>query len=405
MLTLKHTFSMLKKISSLFAALLLLPMLIQAFSPGFNKEEMRDMIAICNSFTFIDLYKSDEAIIPKGYNKVYTSGVFGMDNRYQVYKNGNVAVINFRGSTAKQVSWLENIYASMIPAKGTMVVEGENFNYQFAADPIAAVHSGYALGVAFMHLDLIDRIRVLNSDGIYNIIITGHSQGGALANLVTCWLNYIKGKDISIKNNFKTYAFAAPMVGNKVFADEYNRRYCQTERSFNIVNISDPIPTFPISYNDSASLKNSIWGMLFDRESVSTKKVATEQGILMFEDKLGQMLRSVSESARKRIIKNVGDVELPDYKKEFNYQPLCNRIELQEAPYPKMLKDSTILQNDSLMRVYKRDASGNFTDATLYKSPGWGWQHKPYNYYVTILRTYFPSQYAALPRKYLPENL
>ncbi|MEZ5068265.1 MAG: hypothetical protein R2847_07095 [Bacteroidia bacterium] len=75
------------------------------------------------------------------------------------------------------------------------------------------------------------------------------------------------------------------------------------------------------------------------------------------------------------------------------------------APYPKMLKDSTILQNDSLMRVYKRDASGNFTDATLYKSPGWGWQHKPYNYYVTILRTYFPSQYAALPRKYLPENL
>ncbi|MEZ5108735.1 MAG: hypothetical protein R2829_07170 [Bacteroidia bacterium] len=56
---------MLKKISSLFAALLLLPMLIQAFSPGFNKEEMRDMIAICNSFTFIDLYKSDEAIIPR----------------------------------------------------------------------------------------------------------------------------------------------------------------------------------------------------------------------------------------------------------------------------------------------------------------------------------------------------
>ncbi|MEZ5068264.1 MAG: hypothetical protein R2847_07090 [Bacteroidia bacterium] len=56
-----------------------------------------------------------------------------------------------------------------------MVVEGENFNYQFAADTIAAVHSGYALGVAFMHLDLIDRIRVLNSDGIYNIIITGHS--------------------------------------------------------------------------------------------------------------------------------------------------------------------------------------------------------------------------------------
>jgi hypothetical protein len=393
------------KLALSVAVMLLFPLFIHAFTPGFKKEEMRDMIAICNSFTFIDLYKSDQAIIPEGYRKVYTSGAFGMDNKYQVYKKGDFAVISFRGSTDKQVSWLENIYASMIPAKGTIVVEGENFKYNFASDTAAAVHSGYALGVAFMHLDLIDRIQTLNNDGIYNIIITGHSQGGALANLATCWLSSIKGKDISAKNNFKTYAFAAPMVGNKAFADEYNKRFCQTERSFNIVNVSDPIPTFPISYNDSASLKNSIWGMLFDRESVSTKKIATEQGILVFEDKLGQLLRSVSESARKRIIKNVGNVELPEYKKEFNYKPLCNRIELQEAPYPKMLKDSSILQNDSLMRTYKRDADGNFSDGTLYKSAGWGWQHKPYNYYVTILRTYFPNEYATLPKKYLPENL
>lgn len=372
---------------------------------GLDKSEMRDMIAICNSFTFIDLYKSDKNIIPKDYHKVYTSGVFGMDNKFQIYKKNHTAVIHFRGSTDKQVSWLENIYAAMIPAQGVINLEGEDFPYHFADDTSAAVHSGYSLGLAFMHAELIDRIKILNDDGIYDIIITGHSQGGSLANLATAWLNNIKGKEISAKNNFRTYAFAAPMIGNQAFVNEYNRKFCDTKKSFNIINIADQIPTFPISYNDSASLKNSLWGMLFDNQSFNAKKAATEQGIIMLEDKLGQILRSVSESAHKRIVKNVGYAELPDYKKEFNYKPLGNRVELEAAPYPLMLRDSSILQNDSLMKVYKRDVNGNFTDENLYKKAGWGWQHKPYNYYATILRMYFPADYSRMKRKYLPENL
>lgn len=152
---------------------------------GLDKSEMRDMIAICNSFTFIDLYKSDKNIIPKDYHKVYTSGVFGMDNKFQIYKKNHTAVIHFRGSTDKQVSWLENIYAAMIPAQGVINLEGEDFPYHFADDTSAAVHSGYSLGLAFMHAELIDRIKILNDDGIYDIIITGHSQGGSLANLAT----------------------------------------------------------------------------------------------------------------------------------------------------------------------------------------------------------------------------
>ena len=44
--------------------------------PGFDKYEARDLIAICNSFTFLDLYNSDQEILPAGYEKRYTSGVF-----------------------------------------------------------------------------------------------------------------------------------------------------------------------------------------------------------------------------------------------------------------------------------------------------------------------------------------
>jgi hypothetical protein len=64
----------------------------------FDKEEALDMIALCNSFSFIELYNSDSMIIPKGYEKIYTSGVLGMENKYQVYKKGKIAVICFRGS-------------------------------------------------------------------------------------------------------------------------------------------------------------------------------------------------------------------------------------------------------------------------------------------------------------------
>jgi hypothetical protein len=373
--------------------------------PDVNKQEMRDMIAICNSFTFIDLYKSDKAIIPKNYTKVYTSGVFGMDNRYQVYRNGKKAVIHFRGSTAKQISWLENMYASMIPAKGVIEADGDKFSYCFAHDTAAAVHAGYALGLAYLHKDLLERIQLLNNDGVFDIILTGHSQGGALANLVMAYLENLPAALVSPLTTFKTYAFAAPMTGNAAFAMEYDQRFCKSNLSYNVVNVADPIPTFPISYNDSTALKSGLMSMLFDKEQFNFKKTATDQGISIFEDKIGQMLHTLSESAQKRIANNLGDIQMPAYKKEYNYKPIGNRIEIPEAPYPKILRDSSILKNDSLMRLYTRNSKGEFADQKLYKKAPWGFQHKPYNYYVTILKTYFPHEYAKLERKYLPENL
>ena len=101
------------------------PIYCQAqFKEGFSKQEVRDMVAITNSFTFIDIYNSDEEIIPDGYEKEYTSGVFGMDNRYQIYTREDFAIINLRGSTDKKVSWLENFYSAMIPAKGVITISG-----------------------------------------------------------------------------------------------------------------------------------------------------------------------------------------------------------------------------------------------------------------------------------------
>ena len=117
-------------------------------SAGFDAKEARDLIQICNSFTYLDLEGSDEKIIPGEYTRIYTSPAYGMDNMFQVYVNQSKtrAVLNFRGSTDKKSSWLENMYSSLVPAKDS-IIKGENvFAYKCAEDQNAAIHAGYILG-------------------------------------------------------------------------------------------------------------------------------------------------------------------------------------------------------------------------------------------------------------------
>lgn len=373
---------------------------------GFNKQEARDMIAICNSFTFLDLYNSDVDILPAGYEKRYTSGVFGMDNKFQIYQKGDVAVINLRGSTDKQVSWLENIYSAMIPAKGVIKVSGENVRYCFANNPVAAVHSGYALAIAFLAKDILYHINILNREGIYNFIITGHSQGGALANMLRAYLENLPASEINKKNKFKTYAFAAPKTGNKEFAEEYAKTISITKSSFNIVNPADPIPTFPMSYKEGSNyFTDNLQSLLFDRESFSLKDVASDGAALLFEKKLIGLTQRLGRSTSNQISKDVGPVVMPAYVQDINYQELSPKMQINPVPYPYILKDSTILKNDSLMMVYKKGSDGQFLNKSLYQKQPWTYQHKPYNYYVSLLKMYFPDQYMALPKKYLYENL
>jgi triacylglycerol lipase len=372
--------------------------------PGFDKTEARDMIMICNSFTYLDIYQDDEKILPEGYEKRYTSGTFGMDNKYQVYVKDNIAVINFRGSTDKQLSWIENFHASMIPAKGVIRAEGRKFDYCFAKDTGAAVHSGYALGLAFLEQELMFQIKMLNHEGIYNIILTGHSQGGALANMFRAYLENLPSSILPEKNIFKTYTFAAPMVGNKKFAQEYNRRFASDGTSFNIVNTADVIPTFPVNYNDSNYLRDNVNALVYGKD-FSIKKMLLDGGARIFDVRLSQLMGYVGNSVNKKVSKEVSAVEMPARVKDINYFPLGSRIELNEFEYPKILKDSSILENDSLMHIYPRDADGNFYNRKLYESGSWTWQHKPHNYYVAILKKYFPQDYESLEQKYLPENL
>ncbi|MBO9700468.1 MAG: hypothetical protein J7604_09690 [Sporocytophaga sp.] len=369
----------------------------------FNKVEARDMIALCNSFCFLELYGTDTTIIPKGYVKTYTSEVLGMDNIYQIYQKDNIAIINLRGSTSKKISWMENIYSAMIPAKGVIKIQNEKFKYTFAKNNHTAVHAGYALGIAFLHEDVLLHIKKLNKEGVFNFLITGHSQGGALANMLLAYLENLPQNKLSSRNTFKCYSYAAPMIGNKAFTEEYNERFCQTNMSFNIINPSDLVPTLPVNYKECNSFSQGLKSLLLEEASLGEK---FKDGIfLLFDKNLASAVRKLSTSVVKQISKEVGVVTMPPYVDDINYHKLGNRIEIFKSVYPKILKDSSNLQKNTLLSIFPKTSNGNSENSELYKKEPMVYQHKTYNYYTSFLLKFLPDEYELLEKKYLKENL
>ena len=366
---------------------------------GFIPAEARDMIAICNSFSFLKMYGDDQEIIPRNYSKEYTSEVIGMDNMFQVYVSNDRAVINFRGSTDKKTSWLENIHSAMIPASGEIFIDHNPYTYAFSYDTSAAVHGGYALAIVFMKADVIKQIKRLNSQGFYDVILTGHSQGGALSQMFRAYLEVAKGKEIDSKNTFKTYAFASPKIGNIAFTNEYNTRYCGGW-SFSIINPKDMVPTFPLSYNEERLFtKESVMDILLENDSIQWKDRLLDESIRHFESSLATVFNHLGSMVSNEITKEIAEVKLPEYKRDVNYGVLAELVNIPPVFYPLELKDSTILNNDSLVSTYPIDTNGFFEDKKLYNSEPIFYQHKPYNYYVSILKLYFPKEYAELRRK------
>lgn len=367
--------------------------------PGFDKKEAKEMIQLCNSYTYLDLYGADTEIIPHGYVKQYTSPSLGMDNVFQVYSNGEIGVINFRGSTTKKSSWLENLYASMIPVKGKIDVNGDKFKYKVGKDTASAVHAGYMLAVRYLEEEVRIQIKRLNKEGVFNIILTGHSQGGAIAQLMRAHLEEEPFYRVRNKNTFKVYAFANPMVGNKSFSHEYTEKFCKDGMSYVILNPDDFVPNMPINFKEGQDWQEQLIVLLTDSDSFNGKEALIGGMMSFFKGNIETMAKNMSERINKQLMKELGEITMPDFKQEINYFHTGNVILISATQYPLELKDSSILVNKSELKKLKKNADGTFEDKSLYKKSSWMLQHKPYNYYTAILKDYFPEEYEKLDQK------
>lgn len=102
------------------------------------------------------------------------------------------------------------------------------------------VHRGFLEQYLSIHQDIVKCIKpLLNFTN--EIVITGHSLGGALSTICAVYLKEIPSSN---KYNVNVYTFGSPRVGNKGFKKLYNKHI---KNSFRIAGHSDLITYFPIN--------------------------------------------------------------------------------------------------------------------------------------------------------------
>ncbi|KAB7732659.1 META domain-containing protein [Rudanella paleaurantiibacter] len=219
----------------------------QSLQPGFDPAEYIELMKVSARFgdsTYVASYPA-----PQRFKPVYRSPIVGLDNRWDLWTdNAQTAVISLRGTTANSTSWLANFYAAMVPAKGDLQIsDTETFAYNLAENPKAAVHVGWLVATAFLSKDILPKLDSSYQKGVRNILVMGHSQGGAIAYLLTAHLyNLQKSGRLPADMRLKTYCSAGPKPGNLYFAYEYEAM-TQGGWGFNVVNSADWVPEVPLS--------------------------------------------------------------------------------------------------------------------------------------------------------------
>jgi hypothetical protein len=220
----------------------------QGLKPGFDKAEYRDMVLVSARSTKDTAYY-EQLPAPEKYRMVYQSGSVGLDNSWDLWKGPDgIAAISIRGTTEHAESWLANIYAAMVPAAGELKLSATNtFHYRLADDPKAAVHVGWLISMACLSEDIIAKMDSCYRAGTKNFLIMGHSQGGAIAYLLTAYLYHLQAQhQLPADIRFKTYCSASPKPGNLYFAYDYEI-LTQNGWAYNVVNSADWVPEAPIS--------------------------------------------------------------------------------------------------------------------------------------------------------------
>lgn len=140
-------------------------------------------------------------------------------------------IVYFRGTEVHEIKdWLTDIrFKQMV------------YPYNNVSSKIK-VHKGFIDAYKTIR-EFIHNFISMNKGSFDNIVVIGHSLGGALATLCSIDLQY---NFSSQYKNLACYTYGAPKVGNKEFVISYNKRIPDSNRIYLLNDIVPKLPPFPI---------------------------------------------------------------------------------------------------------------------------------------------------------------
>ncbi|EON79209.1 hypothetical protein ADIS_0318 [Lunatimonas lonarensis] len=289
---------------------------------GFDQSEYLEALKV-SAYIVEDSAYTSKIPPPEVFSKSYRSGTVGLDNVWEMWehKDDPIALISIRGTTINAVSWLENLYAAMVPAQGELHLEREfTFAYDLSSNPKAAIHVGWLIGMAYLYRDIEPKISEAHKNGINDFLIVGHSQGGGIAYLLTAHLRSLQaaGKlpgDI----RFKTYCSAAPKPGNLYFAYSYEDPRFKGW-AYNVVNAKDWVPEVPMSIQTTDDF-NTLNPFANAKQVISKQRFPKNIALRRVYNQLDKPAKTarrnyrkyLGDFASKAVAKQLPELEVPVY--------------------------------------------------------------------------------------------
>lgn len=313
----------------------------QTLKPGFDALEFRQMLLISGRQGDTPWVKVKIAV-PAEYTLSYRSAEIGLDNRWDLWEApGKPAVISIRGTTSETTSWLANFYAAMIPAKGSLKIKNDyTFNYQFANDDNALVHTGWTIGLAHLWPDIKDKMMDRYNKGQKEFIVMGHSQGGGIAFLLHSHLYYLQQKgELPADMVFKTYCSAAPKPGNLYYAYDFDF-ITRNGMAFRVVNTSDWVPEMPFSIQTLDDV-NKVSPFADAKGQLKKMKPAQRLVVRHVYNDLSRSVKKANKKFRKYldktaykfVKKSLAEFDKPNSATSQNYTVAGHAIILAKTPF------------------------------------------------------------------------
>jgi predicted lipase len=164
------------------------------------------------------------------------------DTQCAILSEETAATLVFRGSESSQ-DWETDFNTTLERTQfdqkvvRELIVEPQEKTYPYAGPSSsgALMHRGFVAAYFAVRDQIHDYIR---NNAVSSVVATGHSLGGALANLCAVDIQY----NFSDKVTVEAYTYGAPKVGNDGFRNSYNER---VPNSYRIVHGMDIVPELP----------------------------------------------------------------------------------------------------------------------------------------------------------------